>query len=336
MHRASGRSRRATRLIGALALTGCNWISLGANAATYETLAAGEAGNLVVADSLAYVTLADSGIAVLDARTARRVALVPPPAGLQSVDDIAIADGLLFLLDAREPGAVAAVRMSDPLRPSPSQSVPVGPFSGISAAGGVAVVSGGTSRLTLWHYDSSGALTLADSMDLGRGQPDVSIDPRGRRAYVSTHYRGPYFGLNVLELTPTLRATTRIELDGAGFTAGGAKPAHFPIDAAHLNDSTVLVAHALGIAVVNVARGTLDQLIDAGGPAVSVDVKESEAAVAVAGRAPGVVVLDFGAPSPRLVRRVTFAPGTKPIAVALSVGNVLVAARDRGVLVVQR
>lgn len=322
-------------IVSAVALAGCNWVSLGANAVTYETLAPGDAGNIVVAESRAYVTLGDSGIAVLDARSGRRTAVIPPPDGLQSVDDLAVADGLLFALDARKPGALATLRLPDGRSASPAHPVSVGPFSGVSAAGGRAVVSGGTSRLSAWRYDAHGSLALLDSADLGRGQPDVTLDSAGRRAFVPTHYWGPYFGLNVLELTPRIREVARIEIEGAGFTTGGAKPANFPFDVAQLNDRVTLVAHARGIAVVDVVTASLVRVIDVGGPAVALDVKESEAAVAIAGRAPGLILLRFGASGERIVRRVTFEPGTKPAGVAFSGNIVLVAARDRGVLVVQ-
>ena len=330
------KSRVPRVIVASLVLVaGCNWISLGANALTYETLKAGEAGNIVVADTLAYVTLGDSGVGVLDARSGRRIGLLAPPAGLESVDDIALAEGILFLLDARKPGHVATAALSGALIPTRAHDVSVGPFSGISAARGLCIVSGGTSALTFWRYSPTGALTLADSTDLGRGQPDVAIDASGRRAFVSTHYWGPYFGLNVLAL-PALSETQRVELDGAGFTSGGAKPANFPIEVAQLSENVVLVAHARGVAVVDVAAGRVNRVVDVGGPAVSIDVREHEAAVAVAGPAPAVVFLDFAGATERVVRRVALDAGTKPAGVAFSGDNVLVAARDRGVLVVQR
>ena len=329
--RAKPLAERVVAALCASALTGCNWISLAANAATYDTLEAGDAGNVVVTDSVAYVTLGDSGLALLDVRSGRRVGTIAPPAGMGSVDDITFADGRLFLLDARPPGHLAVHRSGRPPVP-----VPVGPFSGISAARGICVVSGGTSKLTLWRYSNDGALALEDSTDLGRGQPDVQVSADGSRAFVSTHYWGPYFGLNVLGVRPGLSGIAKVGIDGAGFTAGGAKPANFPIDVAQLNDSIVLVAHARGVAVVNSHRARVERLIDVGGPAVSVDVKEHEAAIAVAGRAPALVVLAFSGLRERVTRRVSLEPGTKPAGVAFSGDNVFVAARDRGVLVVQR
>ena len=93
-------------LVPALAVgcLGCNWISLGVNAATYATLAPGEAGNIVARGAVAYVTLGDSGLGVVDAGSGARLAVIPPPAGSESVDDLAIDGALLFTLDASPPG----------------------------------------------------------------------------------------------------------------------------------------------------------------------------------------------------------------------------------------
>jgi hypothetical protein len=324
--------------------SGCSWVSLAANAAAYETLAPGEAGNVAVRDALGYLTLADSGFAVVDAESGTRIRLVPPPAGLESVDDIAVDGAWLFVLDARPPGALAILSLNDPADPSvasPAVSVPVGPFSGVSAAGGVVVVSGGTSRLTAWSLDSRATLAAMDTIDLGRGQPDVLVAPGGV-LYVSTHYRGSYFGLDVVRRDATSAALTRVaqvELKGAGFTAGGAKPANFPVESALLDATTLLVAHRNGLAEIDVTRpdsARIVRVIDVGGPAVNVDARDGVVGVAVGGRAPAVALVERVSGSLRVVRRVTLPPGTKPTAVALSRRSVLVAARGQGTLVVKR
>jgi hypothetical protein len=74
--------------------------------------------------------------------------------------------------------------------------------------------------------------------------------------------------------------------------------------------------------------------VDVGGPAVNLDAAHGVAAVAVAGDAPAVAILDSLA---RVVRHIPLPPGTKPLGVALSGANVeqvIVAARDRGVMIV--
>jgi hypothetical protein len=333
----------ASRSIALVALTlcGCNWVSLAANAITYETLAPGEAGNIVARDSVAYVTLADSGFAVVDVVSGKRIATVSPSGGMGSVDDVAIDGDLLFALDARPPGALGVWSLRDPYRParvSQPRLVPVGPFSGISARDGLCIVSGGTSALTTWRYDPAGSVESAGILDLGRGQPDVIVAANGV-AYVSTHYWGPYFGLDVVRRSAgELVRAGRVELEGAGFTTGGAKPANFPIESALLDSVTLLVAHRRGLAVIGVASPTepkVIEIIDVGGPATSVDALGRVAVVAVGGREPALAFVDFSGGGAH-VRRVTLPRGTNPVGVALSRRNALVAARGQGILVVQR
>jgi len=323
-------------------LGGCNWISLAVNSASYKTLEAGDAGNLVVVDTVAYVSLADSGFAVVSADAGSRLRVVAPPRGLSSVDDVAAADGLLFVLDARPPGSLAVYSLADRLNPTliaPAIDVPVGPFSGVSAAHGVAVVSGGTSALSSWSYDATGALGDVAHIDLGRGQPDALVGDAGT-VFVSTHYWGPYFGLDVVRRdSASLRVVARVRLTDAGFTTGGAKPANFPVEAALLDSATLLVAHRRGVAVLDVSRpdaARLVRVIDVGGPAVNVDAMDRVAAVSVGGGVPAVVLIDFRSGPAAVVRRVTLPSGTKPAGVALSRHSVLIAARGRGVLAVKR
>ena len=326
----------------ASALAACNWISLAGNALTYDTVARGEASNIAVGDSFAYVSLAEEGLGVVDARTGFIVARIAPAAGAESVDDLATSDELLFALDARPPGWLSVYSLREPTRPrlvDGPRAVDVGPFSGVSARDGMVVVSGGTSRMSVWRYDAHGALSgPRATADLGRGQPDVLLGG-GRLAFFSTHYWGPYFGVDVVRLDgDSVLRLSRLALEGAGFTKGGSKPANFPIEMALLNDSTLLVAHSRGLAIVDIADPAaprLRRIISLGGPAVNVDAGGSFAVVAIAGE-PAVAILDSTA---TVVRHITLPPGTNPGAVAFlgtRADRVLVAARDRGVMVLER
>lgn len=333
-------NRTAWLLVAAVWACGaCNWVSLAAHSLTYRTTQRGQAANVVARGVFVYATLAEDGIAVVDGASGRTIGTVAPPAG-QSIDDLAIADGLLFALDARPPGHVSAYSLADPAHPrlvEPPHAVAVGPFSGVSAAGGLCVVSGGTSQLTLWRYGRGGELTgpLATT-DLGRGQPDVLLGPRGV-LYVSTHYRGPYFGFEIAQFDSTGGRIERLgglPLPGAGFTTGGAKPANFPIESALLGTDTLLVASARGVDVLDVRSATLPRLlatIAVGGPAVNVDVSGRTAAVIVGGDRPALVYLDFTATSARQ-RRVELPIGTIPTGVALGGPRAAVAAGPSGVV----
>jgi hypothetical protein len=340
------RRRFASAALLALGTTACDWASLAWNALTYDTVGRGAVANLALAESVAYASRAEDGLAIVDARTGATLATLPPPAGSESVDDLAVADGLLFVLDARAPGHLSVLAIADPLHPrlvGAPRPVPVGPFSGVAAAGGLCVVSGGTAALTAWRYDPAGALQgPSDTTDLGRGQPDVALTPDGARLLVATHYLGPRFGLDLVgwdAATGRLGPAARLPLAGAGFTAGGAKPASFPIGIAPLGRDAALVAYRRGVAVIDLAAPSgpvLREHVDVGGPAVSVAVRGSDALVAVAGRRPALVLLDAARTPVRVARRFALAPDTRPLGVALTERAALVAARERGVLVYER
>lgn len=332
-------NRAPLLLIGVFLSGACNWVSLAKNSLTYRTTQRGETGNLVAYGSLVYATVAEDGIAVVDATSGQTLATIAPPPG-ESIDDLALAEDLLFALDARPPGHLSVYSLAEPTRPrllAGSRDVPVGPFSGVSSAAGLCVVSGGTSQLTIWRYDAHGALAgpLATT-DLGRGQPDVLVTARGL-LYVSTHYSGPYFGLDVARFDSgqgRIAKLAELPLDRAGFTAGGAKPANFPIESALLGDDTLLVASARGVDVFDVRTAEHPRLvstIDVGGPAVNVDASGSVVAVTVGGEAPTLVFLDFATAPPRQ-RRIDLPVGTIPAGVALGAPRAAVAAGKNGVV----
>jgi hypothetical protein len=329
---------------------GCDWVSLATNALSYPTIQRGETANLAALGTLVYATRAEDGLAIIESGSGKVLGTLAPPPGSESIDDLAIDGTLLFVLDARETGYLSAYALDDPLHPhlvSPPRSVPVGPFSGVSARRGLCVVSGGTGTLTAWQYDRAGIASGAvATADLGRGQPDVLVSPNDDLVFVSTHYWGAYFGLDILRydsVAHTLTTLVELHLDGAGFTSGGAKPANFPIQAAVLGRDSLLVAHARGLAVISTSRATgprVLEVIDVGGPAVSVDIDGASAAVAVvaqhAAQQSALVILDFSPARPRTVRRIPLPAGTFPGGTEFSASRIAVAARYRGVLLFDR
>ena len=325
-----------------LCMASCDWISLAKNSLNYRETKRGEVANVVVRDSLAYATAAEDGLLIINIRTGERLEVVAPASVGESIDDVAIADDFLFVLDAKIPGHISVYSLKDPAHPdiaSPPLAVPVGPFSGISARDGWCIVSGGTAELTVWRYDSTGNLAgpIATS-DFGRGQPDVLLDKSGF-AYVSAHYWGPNFGIDIgkfEQATNEFRKLGSLELDGAGFTEGGAKPANFPIESALLSPETLLVAFAKGLAVVDVSlpdTPKLIKIIDVGGQAVNVDVLDRTAAVAVYAAHPSVAFVEFSSASDGSVRHIQLKPGTFPTGVALTDDYAVVAAHEQGVLI---
>ena len=323
----------------AAAILGWPWIALAYYAATYPTTGAGEAANVVIDGSVAFVSLGERGIEVVDVASGKVLDVVAPPSGSESVDDLAVAGRFLFALDARPPGHLSVFSLGSSPRlelASAPIEVPVGPFSGVSAGGGRVVVSGGTSLMSLRSYDATGRLgPLAGTIDCGRGQPDVLLTPDGSCAFVSTHRWGPYFGLTAVRVAasaPYLRRAGSVKLDTYGFTAGGAKPANFPLETA-LDGDVLLVASLRGLTLVSVAdpdRPALLANLDVGVKGVNVDVRNHLAAVVGSSPRPTLVLIDVR--SRRVVRSIRLPDGSRPTGVAIGATHVVVAAGNRGVL----
>lgn len=344
------RSRRNARtriaggavLIMVAVISGRSWIALAYSAATYPETLAGEAANVVIDGTLAFVSQGERGFEIVDIASRKTLQIVPPPTLSESVDDLAIAGHFLFALDARPPGhlSVFSLATSPKLKlTSAPVEVPAGPFSGVSAGGGRVIVSGGTSLMSLRSYDSEGKLgPLLAETDCGRGQPDVLLSPDGSRAFVSTHRWGPYFGLTSVRVSvspPSMSKSGSLKLDTYGFTPGGAKPASFPLETA-LEGDVLYVATSRGLSVVSIAdpdRPTHVATLDIGVKGVNVDVRNHLAAVVGSSPRPMLVLVDVRSPSsPRVVRSIPLPDGSRPTGVAVGATHVVVAAGNQGVL----
>ena len=307
----------------------------------------GEAINLAVDGEIAYVAMGGAGLGVFDPAT-RQLQTLPPPAGSESVDDVSLGDGLLFALDARAPGHLTVLSLADPRHPTVVAApvvVPVGPFSGVSAAHGRVIVSGGTSEMTIRTYDSKGALGAeVTSLDLGRGQPDVLLAPDGEHAFVSTHFSllRATFGLTVVRLGAALHdaaPVAQVPLDDAGFTTGAARPANFALTSA-LRGTNLFVASGGGLSSFDVGDPAHPRLL-ARLPlpvrAVHIDVHGTTAAIVGSSPAPTLVLVDVGRPdAPIIERTVPLPEQSRPTSVALTGTRALVAAGAAGVVVVER
>lgn len=324
-------------------ILGWPWIALAYYAATYPTTRAGEAANVVIDGSIAFVSLGERGIEVVDTASGKVLDVVTPPGGSESADDLAVAGRFLFVLDARPPGHLSVFSLANSPKlelASPPIEVPVGPFSGVSAGGGRVIVSGGTSLMSLRSYDAAGRLgPLLGTIDCGRGQPDVLLSPDGSCAFVSTHRWGPYFGLTTVRVAgspPTLTKAGSLKLDTYGFTAGGAKPANFPLETA-LEGNILLIASLRGLTIVSVARPDRPALLanlDVGVKGVNVDVRNHLAAVVGSSPRPTLVLVDVRSPSsPRVVRSIRLPDGSRPTGVAIGATRVAVASGNHGVLI---
>jgi hypothetical protein len=90
--------------LGVAVLLGHRWLTLGWNAWRYPTAAPSERTQLVVHGGFVYLAAGADGIEVINAATQKRSILLPPAAPADRIDDLAVAGGLLFALDATPPG----------------------------------------------------------------------------------------------------------------------------------------------------------------------------------------------------------------------------------------
>ena len=276
---------------------GRRWLVLGWSSWHYPTAAPAARTQVAVDRGTAYIAAGAGGIETVDLAT-RRTRSVSPRAPADRIDDLAIADGWLFALDATPPGYLIVYSLADPGRPGAAVEiapVPVGPFSGVSAAAGVVIVSGGTSQLTLREYGRDGRLGKeVAAADFGRGQPDVALRADGRLAAISTHLYGPEFAITFVAIRRRplrLEMLSQLRLPDAGFTAGGFKPAHFPIVAAWRGDR-VYVAEGGGLDVIDLAAPRRPRLLmrdRRARPAIDVAVSGGELDVLRAGPRPAVL-----------------------------------------------
>ncbi|HXT21928.1 MAG TPA: hypothetical protein VN923_14350 [Thermoanaerobaculia bacterium] len=331
-------------VVAVAAALGHRWLALGWAAWDYAVAAPMARTQVVVAGDHAYVAAGVDGIEVIDLGASRRLALVPPAAPADRIDDLAVEGGWLFALDATPPGHLMSYRLAGigaSSRPVATVAVPVGPFSGVSAAAGLVVVSGGTSQLTLREHDGDGRFGAeVASADYGRGQPDVVLRADGEMAAVSTHIVGPDFALTLVAIARrplALREVGQLPLRDAGFTRGGFKPAHFPFVAAWLGQR-VYVADSGGLAVVDVADPARPRLLAREAhaqPAIDLATWGDELDVLRAGSEPAVVRYRLGGDGTPTVAGVwTFPAGDRPAALARSGADLVVTRHERGWLVV--
>jgi hypothetical protein len=339
----------AALALGLAALLGHRWLALGWNAWHYPAAAAVARTQVVVDGSHAYVAAGADGIEIVDLsagfKTSGQRRLSPPGAPADRVDDLAVADGLLFALDATPPGHLTAYTLANPGLPARSGDVvpvPVAPFSGVSAAAGVVMVSGGTSELTLREYDHHGRFgPEVVTADFGRGQPDVAVRPDGRMAAISTHLYGPEFAITFVEIQRrplALRMLSRLPLKDAGFTAGGFKPAHFPLVVAWRGDR-VYVAEGGGLDVIDLSAPTQPRLLlhdRRPQPAIDVVVAGDELDVLRAGAQAAVFRYRLdGSGLPTPAGSSNLPAGRHPAAIARHGENLLITDRSQSTLMVQ-
>jgi hypothetical protein len=324
-----------------LLLGSCAWLGLSWGSLTYPSTQPGEAANVALHGEWAYVTRGTVGLEVLRTGRVPHSRLLAPPAGLESIDDVAVADGFLFVLDAQAPGHLAVLSLADPAAPravGEPVDASVGAFAGVTAANGRVIVAGGNAPLAMRGYDAEGRLgAIVASRKLGQGQADAVLAPDGELGFVPKQDWGPNFELAVVRTSlqpPRLEQVGALPLETFGFTPGGAKPASFPIAAA-TEGALLYVASAAGLEIVDVSDAADPRLlarIDPGVLPVSVDVRDGLVAVVGSDPAPRLVLVDAHDPSqPRVLQSFALPEGSRATGIVLTDSQAVVAAHGHGV-----
>lgn len=299
--------------------------------------------NLAVAGDYVIAARGTAGIDVVRASTGAVVSHVEPRGEVGAYDDVA-ADGAVVLAHSVGDERVSSfvLTLDGELTPVDADlEVPSGPYSGVSLAGGWAVVSGGTCAITVLDVEDDGHLARVGQFEAFRGQPDVTMLPGGAGALLSTHFSGDEdafidgqeFGVSAMSLAAQ-GVVDPLGLPGAGFSDGGGTPASWPVRATVAGD-LAYVAHGGGLEILRVAADlTLARVAHLDLPFAAVDVAVDGDEAFVVGVPAQVAVVDVADPAaPRFDRTLPLVgDGSMPTAVALAGGAIYVAANAGGLL----
>jgi len=352
-----------TKWLGLLALlpvVGCGPVPDGDALEEYASIRSAITGsfsfdgaiNVAVDASRAYVATGDA-LGVLDLATGSQKSYA------FAVHDVAVSGNLVYALDAVAPGrpvgflnrggngTLRVLSFANPASPAsaaPSIDIPVGPYSGVSAAGSRFVVSGGTGSLTAGTI-TGGKLVTTFKTDLGAGQPDILLSPDGSQAYVSTDFDRDMVGITVLSMA-TGAVLDRIPLASGTFhvftAPGQSAPANFALESAYVpGKNLLLTAHVDGLAAIDLAKldnnASTSPVVRSLSPAalgvapISVDVYGTTAYVVGSSPSAQLVTVDIG--TFRVLGRRSLS-GT-PSSVAVNATSIVVA-NSNGVQVLAR
>jgi len=225
-----------------------------------DSLATDGCQNVAIVDGFAYAACGN-GIEAVNLETLERNFITQP------ADDIT-GDGDFGVLFTQSGTTLQQFDLVNPLQPTPVESVQTtfSLFSGVSAANGILVVSGGSagSDTQVFTYNSS-SLTLALAgipvVDSKTGNPDVHVasTANGATAYYSQDLGAvENWGIQIVELDTTGNITSLPEvvvLTPGLFTGDFGPPfgpANFPVESELLNNR-LFIAHfaANGVQVID-------------------------------------------------------------------------------------
>ena len=269
-----------------------------------------------------------------------------------SADDITI-DAQAGLMFTQSGNLLTVFDLVDPLAPNvlSTTTTNFAAFSGISAANGLLVVSGGAggSNTEVYLYsDASEPISIATfgipAIDNTTGNPDVHLSPTaaGATAFYSQDIGAvANFAIQIAELNAASGAVLSVSEDivltpGAFSFNSAFAPANFPVESEFLDDR-LYVAHfaAEGIEVIDLVNGNeLLPTIELGYEPTNI-ATDGEMLFVVGLENDTVDVID-PATSSVVDSLVPAIPFSQPIGVAASATHVAVADRENGLVIIAR
>ncbi|WP_089939576.1 hypothetical protein [Candidatus Entotheonella palauensis] len=293
------------------------------------------AHNVVIRDPYAYATVGD-GIQIIEIRRQELVRTISAAA-----HDVSIADGLLFAVSGSGVLSVFSLQTPDDPQLIPhNESIQARTFTGVSAAGGIVVVSGGQSPSTVLTYDASGRLSRNNPASLGLqvvGRPDVLLAQVDTRlmAFISTDFDAGSFGITAVDLTDGTQRVVQFEGRGFGNTLTNAFfPANFPIESALLGTQLYTTNFNTNSIVVSDATGQSNGLRSIPVPFQPRSIAAMDQRLYVVGDRASVTVIDLG--DSERQEQMPLPAAAQPSGVDVSADHIVVADRGLGVLVLDR
>ncbi len=228
--------------------------------------------NVIIVNGYAYGAC-DTQLEIVSLSSGERNT-VPVPS-----DDIAF-DASNQTLFVQSGNTVEALSITDPFTPTviASAGTNFGTFSGIGAANGVVVVSGGnrSSNTQVYNFNNNTFNLTADGIalvDSVRGNPDVHVIPttNGARAFYSQDLSAvTNWGIQIVDFnTNGMVQSTEdvVVLNSQQFTGGFApvSPANFPVESEFLNNRLYVAHFAVnGLEVIDFNAANTTSVIDLG------------------------------------------------------------------------
>ena len=305
------------------------------------SLATNGCQNTVILNGFAYAACGD-GIELVNLQSLQRNFISQP------ADDIT-GDANLGVLFTQSGNTLSQFDLTNPMQPNLVATLPTNflIFSGISAANGILVVSGGStnSNTEVYSYDSNSLTQQISNIPLvddRTGNPDVHVAPtdNGALAFYSQDLGTiANWGIQIIEFDTSGNILAQPEVvvltpgQYTGRFGPPIGPANFPLESEFLIDR-LYVAHfaANGIQVIDRSANDALSLIPLGYEPTNITTDGNQLLVVALERS----FVDIISPVTETVTETLELPLQQPTGIAATTTHIAVADRTSGLIIVQR